>query len=307
MFRQLLVPLDGSGFGEDTLPVAAAVARSTGADVAVAHVHVPHVPDHLISNTQYVYEGLDLDEYDARDRENEFGYLKGVADRLGAELGRPVQPLLLTGEVPEAIDEYVDTTDASGMIVMATHGRTGFSRAWLGSVADAVVRHAPWPVLLIRPPVVRATPEVRFDRILVPLDGSTRSERILPHVVELAEATGATVLLVRVVPSAAVTGTRVLPISEAALAEAGRRARHELEDVRDRLARRAIPADVRVIDHEKPARAILKLVEQEEPDLVAMATHGYRGVARAMLGSCADKVVRGCHVPVLLLGPSAEA
>jgi nucleotide-binding universal stress UspA family protein len=304
MFSQLLVPLDGSGFGEETLPFAAIIARTSGATIAVAHVHVPHVPDHLISNTQYQYEGLDLGEYDGRDRTEEEEYVKGMAARLTEELGQTVEPVLLDGEVPEAIDEYAARFDKPGMIVMATHGRSGFSRAWLGSVADAVVRHAPWPVLLVRPCEEMDLPcDPSFERILVPVDGSVRSERILPHAAALAEGAGASLELLQVVTPSSARGTRVLPVSAEALENAKRHARGYLEELAGRLGKMGLDVETRVVEHHQPARAILSTIEEDGPDLVAMATHGYRGVTRVVLGSVADKVLRGAHVPLLLLGP----
>lgn len=301
MIQKLLVPLDGSGFGEETIPWAAALARSSGAEVDVAHVHIPHPPDHLLSNTQYQYEGVDMAEYDGRDLSEEQDYLDGVARRLAEMLGRPAHSLMMEGNIPDAIDGYAQK-HGTGIIVMSTHGRTGFSRAWLGSVADTVVRSAPWPVLLVRPGR-SLTHEVRFERIVVPLDGSGVSERILTPVMELAGHTEATLVLVRVVSPRTILGTRVLPVSAAALADAHGAAGEYLADAAGRLLDEGVRVEVRVVENPHPARGILTVVENEHPDLVAMATHGYRGVTRAVLGSVADKVLRAAEVPMLLLGP----
>lgn len=310
MIQKLLVPLDGSGFGEDTLPYAAAIARATDADVEVAHVHVPHVPDHLLANTQYQFEGVEVGEYDLRDRSQEEAYLESVARRIEKASGCEARPVLLTGMVADAIDGYTRGS-GSGLIVMATHGRSGLSRAWLGSVADAVVRHAPWPVLLIRPgekigddgPLERG---VEMASILVPLDGSDRSERIVQPALMLAGALGSSVRLLHVVTPNAVLGTRVLPVSLAAVNEARRRAGEYLDQVAPRFRDEGIPLETEVLDDPQPALAILEVVEREKADLVALATHGYRGVRRAVLGSVADKVLRGADVPLLLLGPGFE-
>jgi len=309
MIQQLLVPLDGSGFGEETLPYAAAIARHTDAFIDVAHVHVPHTPDHLLSNTQYQFEGVDLAEYDARDRTEEEAYLEAAAERIRKAYPCEVRPVLLTGMVADAIDGYARGT-GPGIIVMSTHGRTGLSRAWLGSVADALVRHAPWPVLLVRPRDgecggARAT-HSEFQSILVPLDGSPRAERILDPVIELAQAMGSSVRLAQVVRPSKVLGTRVLPVSVAAVAEAKRRALDYLSNVATRFASLGVKVDVEVLDDPQPALAILEVVERECVDLVALATHGHQGVRRVVLGSVADKVLRGVEVPLLLLGPGAD-
>lgn len=308
MLQTLLVPLDGSGFGEESLPWARTLARCSGADVAVAHVHVPHVPDHLLANTQYQYEGVDLKEYDHQDHVEEETYLQGVAERLARELGREVQPVLLEGEVTEAIDRFAGRS-GPGMIVMTTHGRSGFDRVVLGSVADAVVRNAPWPVLLIRSRGKEpgAAEDIRLRRILVPLDGSEGSERILPHAAELARDAGAQLELLRVVVPGSIMGSGMLPVSMAARAEARRSARAYLEEVAERLHPTGLEVSVRVEEHAHSTRGILETMRGERPDLVAMATHGYGMLARAVLGSVADQLLRRSDVPLLLVGPGAEA
>jgi nucleotide-binding universal stress UspA family protein len=309
MIQQLLVPLDGSGFGEETLPYAAAIARHTDAFIDVAHVHVPHPPDHLLSNTQYHFEGVNMEEYDVRDRSEEKAYLESAAARIREAYPCDVRPVLLTGMVADAIDGYARDS-GPGIIVMSTHGRTGLSRAWLGSVADALVRHAPWPVLLVRPREVDVggigTDRSEFESILVPLDGSRRAEKILDPVMDLAQPMDSSVRLLQVVRPSAVLGTHVLPISLAAVNEAKRRALEYLSDVARRFEEEGVRVDVEVIDDAQPALAILEVVDREGIDLVALATHGHQGLRRAVLGSVADKVLRGVEVPLLLLGPGAE-
>lgn len=305
MIEKILVPLDGSGFGEDTIPLATSIARQACCDVDVTHVHVPHPPDHLLSNTQYQFEGVDLDEYDRWDRDQEREYLASVARRIEEESGRKARPVLLTGLVADAIDHHARES-GQGLIVMSTHGRTGLSRAWLGSVADALIRHAPWPVLLVRPGDQKDEApryETDFGRILVPLDGSKPSERVLDPVLDLAEPMGATVVLLRVVAPHTVLGTRVMPVSEALLEEVKARAAEYLDGVEERLRSRGVEVESVVVDDPQPALAILEVAEREDVDLVALATHGYGGMRRAVIGSVADKVLRGVEVPLLLLGP----
>lgn len=307
MIQKLLVPLDGSGFGEETLPYAAAIAKHIPAAVDVAHVHVPHPPDHLLSNTQYQYEGVDMDEYDIRDRGEKKEYLETIARRIEDITGREASTVLLTGTVVDALDSYT-RGDGPGMIVMSTHGRTGLSRAWLGSVADGLVRHAVWPILLIRPRDIRRVERERrqyreFRRIFVPLDGSPRSESIVGPVLELATAMDSSVRLFRVVQPSMVVRARHL----SAVHEALQRSTEYLECVAERFRGAGVKADVEVVDDPQPALAILEVVERGGADLVALATHGYKGIRRAILGSVADKVLRGVDIPLLLVGPGAEA
>lgn len=75
MMQSLLVPLDLTAFSEQSLPSATELARATGATVHLAHVHVLQAPEHFLSNTQYHFEGLDLDAYEARYQAREAAYL----------------------------------------------------------------------------------------------------------------------------------------------------------------------------------------------------------------------------------------
>lgn len=306
MIDTLIVPLDGSEFGESVLPTAIGVASATGADVTLLHVHVAHLPDHLLANTQYHFEGVDLEEYDRHDREDENRYLGGLADRVERKLGRRARTVLLEGSVTDAIVEHL-RSDGTGLVVMATHGRTGLSRAWLGSVADGLVRHAPWPVLLVRPSEPMGKPLTEIDRVLVPLDGSACAEGVLAPVAALAEGTGAELELIQVLQPSGVLGIRELPVSLASLKESKRRAAAYLDEVAERLRGRDIECTTAVSEHSRPARGILEEARKNDPALVAMATHGYGGVSRAVLGSVADKVLRGIDRPLLVVGPGVMA
>ena len=124
MFQSLLVPLDGSKFSERTLPLAHGLAKATGACLHLAHVHVTHAPDHFLSNTQFQYEGLDLEEYESQYREQEKNYLSQVELPVTFGLGEAdrVDALRITwpgGQVQPVVVERVDTTLA---ITQATAG-----------------------------------------------------------------------------------------------------------------------------------------------------------------------------------------
>jgi nucleotide-binding universal stress UspA family protein len=301
MLQSLLVPLDGSEFSERTLPLAHGLAKATGASLHLAHVHVSHAPDHFLSNTQFHYEGLDLAEYEARHRDEEKAYLADVEGRLGG--GAPVDTVL-EGRVAEQIAEYATSVGAD-MVLMTTHGHTGVSRMWLGSVADALIRQTALPILVIHPGEEGSVPKdvLSFKHILVPLDGSDLSASILPAATELAGATGARLTLVHVVSSTAVLGARIFPLMPDDITPAMEKAQLHLEGVAEDLRKRGLEVAVHVQEHEAPARAISALAKGLHADLIALATHGYGGLKRALLGSVADKVLRGSSVPLLVQRP----
>ena len=304
MLQSLLVPRDGSEFSERTLSLASGLAKATGASLHLAHVHVSHPPDHFLSNTQFHFEGLDMEEYEARHREEERAYLAQMEAKLGG--GAPVDTALLEGYVAEEIAEYAARVGAD-MVLITTHGHTGVSRMWLGSVADALVRLTTLPLLVVHPAQGEQLPAdvFSFRHIMVPLDGSSLSATILGPATDLARAGGARMTLVHVVSSSAVLGARIFPLLPDDLAPAVAKARAYLERLADELREDGLQVDVHVEEHEAPGRAIAALADKLDADLIALATHGYGGLKRALLGSVADKVLRSSPLPLLVQRPGA--
>jgi nucleotide-binding universal stress UspA family protein len=304
MLDQLLVTLDGSEFGEHALPFAKAIAEKTGASVNISHVHCCEPPTELLQNTPFQFEGVNMAAYVAKDAEGQRTYLRAQEEALKAELpANRVCSALLEGYVTEALERHAREIDAK-LIIMTTHGRTGVSRAWLGSVADSLVRHCSFPLLVIRSLEHGETfPTVRFEHFLVPLDGSKVGEKILEPAVELANATGARFTLLHVVSPHVTVGARVSPLPAGHREEKLSKAEEYLNGVAERLKAEGIDATPKLESHFAPARAILKTAEEESVDLIALATHGYTGVKRALLGSVTDKVLRAAKWPLLLERP----
>ena len=173
MYRSILVPLDGSTFGEQALPLALSIARRAGASLQVVHVHVPLMP--------YDESLLTIDpRLNEQARESERAYLDAVVERLSRIAPVPVTSALLEGPVAEALYEHT-VTAGTNLVVLTTHGRGPLARFWLGSVADELVRRLPMPILLVRPQetVPDLAGEPVLQRMLIPLDGSEFAEQIL--------------------------------------------------------------------------------------------------------------------------------
>lgn len=142
-----------------------------------------------------------------------------------------------------------------------------------------------------------------FQRILVPLDGSSRAERALPVATRLAQASGGAVVLLRVVvrPSAEpvkypVDAAIVQEIIDDELQEA----RNSLEALTKRRNLSGVHTEIAVVEGQDAA-TILSVAEAQHIDLIVLCSHGYTGLKRWVLGSVAEKVARYASVPVLLL------
>ena len=303
MFRNILVPLDGSPFAEGAIPLAARLAKS-----AQAHLHLvlAHQPLPVFAGVgELAAPPVELGE-ELRAQEEQ--YLtqttatlleRGVANVAIHESDGLAGPELCE----QAIRLHAD------LIVMATHGRGGIRRFWLGSVADYLVRHLSVPVLLVHP---GREGEPREDDamggILVALDLSEEAEAILEPVTALALLTQAHVTLVHVVAPYRQTGPLAVPyplLLEPSLVEGNRtECLQKLDAVATRLRERGLSVSCRMLDGMSPASALLDKLGDGQFDLIALATHGAGGVRRLMLGSVADQVIRRAAKPVLVLRPS---
>lgn len=306
MLSSLLIPLDGSKFSEGSLPFAGDIARATGASMHVALVHVPYEPEHLLGNTQFSFEGASTAEYDDMYRRREEEYLAGLVERLAAD-GVPTDSRVLDGEVADGLTEYADEVH-SDMILMTTHGYTGVNRLWLGSVADEMIRHTTIPLFVVHPKEAGASDKpLTIRHILIPLDGSELAENVIGPAAELARATGARITLLHVVPSGESSGWPVLaslrerpvPPLDAALSY--------LEGVQEELTRDGLDVEVVAKYGHTPATAIVDAAEHLGVDVIAMATHGYGGLRRTLLGSVADKILRSSTLPLLVMRPMQVA
>ena len=288
MHRTILVPLDGSRFGEHALPVALAIARRAGGRLLLAHVEQPYFVDGLVASYNLSGPGDD----------SGLAYLRGVLDRLAGASTVHADGDLLKGPVAGALHEHALAARAD-LVVMTTHGRGPLSRFWLGSVADELARRLPMPLLLVRPgkniPDLSAEPS--FRRVLVPLDGSPRSESALVPATELGHLWGASYTLLQVVPPAPDVPVLAARHSREAEAQA------YLDEVAGRLVQRGFHARGTVVVAEHPVPGILAAAEPPGADLIVLATRGHGGFKRLLLGSVADKVLRGAPTPVLIYRP----
>jgi nucleotide-binding universal stress UspA family protein len=194
------------------------------------------------------------------------------------------------------------------LIVMSTHGRGGLTRLWLGSVADALIRLTAAPVLLFRPRAVQPNfgPAFNVQRILIPIDGSEQSARMIEYAVELGHLATAEYCLLQVVtPPVQVAGI-TLP-SETSVQQLREDALLRMSEIADRMRGRGHQVETAVLFDTDVVHGILDHARAWKPDLIAMTTNARAGWSRVMAGSVADKVLRLSQLPVLLLPPNRAA
>jgi len=307
MYRSILVPLDGSPFAERALPAALSLARRSSGRVDLVLVHCAFL------YVETVDSGLICDDWvDQQLRVQEQSYLKSVVQRLSAATTVPVTSTVRDGLVADLICEEA-TAKSSDLIVMTTHGRGPLSRFWLGSVADALVRRASVPILLMRPQETEAAlaQEPAFHHVLIPLDGSALAEQVLARAAGLGQQLNADLILLRVVKPVLYAGHDPTALSEPAVGqpitgEQQAAAGTYLEKVAMLLRAPSFQVETRTVLSKQPALAILEEALQQPGTIIALATHGRGGLTRALLGSVADKVIRGATGSVLVYRPSRQ-
>jgi nucleotide-binding universal stress UspA family protein len=137
-FETILFPCDFSTSEAAAFEYAAELAAESGAKLLIVHVQEPS-PIYAEGN---FYTGIPLPDYDA--------VAKMLADMKPARSGVRYEHRLLEGEVAKGVADLARREQAD-LIVMSSHGRSGFGRFLMGSIAEGVMREAPCPVLIVKP------------------------------------------------------------------------------------------------------------------------------------------------------------
>lgn len=298
MFKDIMIPVDGSHFSELALPLAIRIAKRSNARLHIVRVHITSV-----ATAESVVTG----NYDELVRDWERDALRVAQERAeGAGVNATAE--LLDGPVVHALHRYMEAAEID-FVVMTTHGRSGIKRAVMGSVAEQCVRKTEVPILLLRPRADDdevATQFTDITRILVALDGTEESEAVLPHAIELATLADAEIVLTRA--AIAPFDIAVTIGAEALKDYIGRMRVHAEEYLAGMM--RSMPAGLKVsystMTADRAPDAILNAAQEKNADLIAMATHGRSGWARIAVGSVAETVLHRATTPVLLIKGTIE-
>ena len=265
MFNHLVVPVDNSSASFKAVAVAARMAAAVGGKVEVITV-VDRLADVALAR-----EAMRL----------------GI-ERLGPLPLEPVQLVHASHTVAGAITRHIEASQG-GMLLMSAHGH-GRSAAVLGSTSDDLLRSMFGPVIVIGPHASEASGEVG-GMYVVPLDGSTRADGVLPIVAAWTIEFGGTPWMVEV--------------GEGSFPESTDGVGSSFVSNRASEMHRRIDRDVEfeVLHGKRPARAIVDFAQNKRASLIFLATHGRTGFERLRSGSVAADVVRHAHCPVVMFRP----
>jgi nucleotide-binding universal stress UspA family protein len=285
--KTVLCPVDRSKTSEQAMAYAIAVARQFAARLSLLEVIDWTLPPVSGVGTEFldmppevqtqVLAHLNSLAAPARDA--------GIATEVGVQSGPVVRKIL------ERADEI-----GAGLIVLGTHGRSGFERLALGSVAEKILRKASCSVLTV-PPAAGPPAETPFSRILCAVDLSPSSRDLLRVAAAFAVRFGGEIFVAHVVE---------WPFGPATGSDVGGGLLQGLEvKARDQLA--ALLADpelppVKVssaILTGRPTREILEGARARRADLIVMGVSGHGAIDRALVGSTTHGVIRESTCPVV--------
>ena len=298
--RRILCPVDFSDHSTRALDHALAIAAWYDATVTVLHVS-PVMPV-----AAYV-SGSGLPAYVTMTADARHALVASMRQLVAREASAstPVEVEVAEGGIAETILARADALPAD-LVVLGTHGRSGFNRWLLGSVTEKVLRTALCPVLTV-PRAVGDTVPVAFRRIVCAIDFSDCSMAALSYAMSFAEEARAQLTVVHVIElppdlprevhETVLAGPRNFA-EYIALAEEEGRAR--LADaVRARL-RPSITVDT-VLAAGKPYREILRVASEHHADLLVVGVHGRGAIDRLFFGSTTQHLVRQAACPVFTL------
>ena len=288
----VLCPVDFSEISQHALDHAAAIARWYEARLTLLYVFA-NLPT------------MDLPPLVLKDADRE--RLLSDLRRMAAAVPRdvPVEfSIQEAGFVHEEIVAQLGATHAD-LLVLGTHGRSGFQRLFLGSVTEKVIRKTTCPTLVVPPraPDVPAGSPIQFRRILCAVDFSESSLDALAHAINMAEEANAQLTVLHVVefpPMLNVEPTMpavdLSRLREAAASD-GRR---KLEQLIPEEARTYCTVETAVVEG-RAYREILRQATERQSDLIVIGVHGRGALDLLVFGSTTHHVIRASACPVLIV------
>lgn len=292
MYREILVPLDGSKLSEAVLPYVRWLAHALKVPVELLHVNDP---DRLAPYSPPMQRGDYLEKVAAS-----FSGIPNV--KCAIEPGNPAEVII-----------NMATAEPGSLVAMATHGYSGAARFLLGSVAQKVLRALSSDLLLVRPQAANGDGTVELKTALVPLDCSQRAEMALPTVAELAQLLDLGVLLVHVTkhvytgpPDAFLPVFGAIPnLKELWEQDKAKANKYLTEKVDELRAQGLANLSAKVIEGgvDGAAGEIIDFAQNIPGSLIVMTSHGETGIGRWLIGSVTERVVCHATTPVLVARP----
>lgn len=291
--KSILVPTDFSRPANNALDEGIKLAYKYNADLVVLHARVMYEDDpaSLTAKMEVLKE---------EERKVEENLLKRLRDTTQKHRQVNIRHEIIRGySSPSAILSYLNNNDFD-LVIIGTHGRTGLGHFLIGSVTEKVVRYAPSPVMTVSPES-RLTDE--FHHIIVPFDYSDHAQMALKKALHLVESDQSEVTMLYVFdrevhPALAAWGVRS---AFDAIPDIEQKAKKQMDKILADIPNPKKARIKKVVMEGAPHKGIKAFVDENDADLLVIATHGRVGLDRFLLGSTTERVIRSIPIPVLTL------
>ncbi len=299
MINHILVPLDGSTLAECVLPHVSAIAPVTNARVTLLHVMQP-------LQNERGGPAVDPVEWHLQ-KQNSEKYLEQVASRLKESGLLGVGQMILEGNPANSVVDYARNNNVD-LIVLSTHGQSGLSGWNVSSVVQKILLRSYKSILLVRAylPSSSDTTKVRYKRLFVGMDGSPRSEFVLPFAIGLAQYHKSQLILETVIEKP--QSINRFPPSEQDtewlnqfVEKNQQAASHYLDQLITQFSMKGIKITAHVSTGDNVIPALYDLVEESNADLVLLAAHGYSGERRWPYGSVTTSFIAYGNTSLLIM------
>ena len=285
----ILVPLDGSCEAEEALPAAEVLCSAFSASLSLLTVVQE---DNFLKKLKLL-----VSQECISDLEHE-KYLQDISEQFSAQ-GILTHYYLKKGNIADNVNELI-TQIGADIVIISSPVRAGLQQLFMGHAAVDIIEKITCPVLVMRPSEGEPAKIPSFNKILVALDGSTFAERVLPYA-RASTVFESNVLLLSVpqVPEPSRYGAVVEEIKELRKQEESE-AKKYLEKISNVLQEEGLKTRV-LVKGSRPAKTIARISEEENVDVIFMATHGRGGLDRLFMGSVAERTLHYTKKPIFLV------
>lgn len=297
MYNTILIPIDGSE--------ASTAALDHGIAIADAHDATAHLLYVINVGTQVAASGMITGELTETLTEKGQEVLSAATTR-AEEADVAYEQELLEGVPEETIAEYA-TDQEVDLIAMGTTGNSGVVGRRLGSTTNQILRRSDAPVLIAPETASVDNNGTRYSHVLTPTDGSENAERAAPYGADIAQHHSATLHIVSVVDVQSEAGAfSAGGVSEDFIEQLEEQGHESVNQFAERIDQTDADADLRkTVVQGTPHDALGEYVGENDIDLVVIASHGKSHLTGQLLGSVADRVIRGIDKPMLVV-PTPE-
>ncbi len=285
--KKILVPTDFSEPANKAVEQAIFFAAKNDAEIIIVHAKV-----------MFEDNPEKLPELEKREKEREDELLEKLKqDSIRHSTVKINHEIIRGFSVQSALLSYINNNEFD-LIIIGTHGRSGIKHFLLGSVAEKVVRYAPFPVITVPP---ESSVEEKYHKIVVPFDFSAHAQLALENAIFFASDNNCEIDVLYVIEDE----------NEPALNDWGRKSiLEEIPNIKKKVRQKLSDTIKEISDHQKytfklsvkigtPHKEITKYVKKVDADLVIMATHGLVGIDRFILGSTTERVIRSVKAQIL--------